>query len=56
MGGKKSRQTIVAEYINPHHNRVADNLWRVSNVWRIEGSRLVSDVGEEIVLLPVKEV
>lgn len=54
MGRSKRNRVIVAEYTN--HNLLFGNRWRVSKVWRIDGSRLVSDIGEEIVLLPAKEV
>lgn len=53
MAEKRVRNGIVAVYSNP--NKLAHNWWRASNIWYIDGNRLRSDVGEEIVLLPTKE-
>ena len=44
---------IEATYTNPAH--VSGHTFRVSMDWHIEGSRLVSSVGEEITFQPGKK-
>lgn len=44
---------ITATYTN--RALIAKNRFKVSKDWRIEGNRLVSSVGEEIVFYPGKK-